>query len=457
MIEYKLQYLNIISILLQKIYLIFLIINFRKNMGGLLSFPILTEFYDRSSTSKAIAGGIACHGARENNEDAHNIELNIIVEDKRSVDMLGVYDGHGGASAAAFLAKTLPEYVKKLSVESILQAGKDLTDMIHKIDEEFLKLPDRAHGSTCVLAFIVHDKDIAEYADLVVVNIGDSRAAIMTPEPNEDIIARIAPTIHLLTPKQKARVNEKLEKFAATLEKEGLNTKSIFTHTITEDHNPTDEAETERITLAGGFVKHARVDGSLALSRAIGDADYKELKAGKTHQRVISTPTIYKRKFKKNDILILFCDGLVETLCEPEFDYIMHEQLSIFKNGYLDFHEYDIALIPKYLIAGSIIAGSTDNHTCIAYAITQNASKYVKNFPKKQYVPGPYFTRGTPNFQKAYREDFQRNGYDFEKEKDLIKLFEDDVSNFGIWGDFYTNADEFTLEEDDGFGAFRFK
>jgi serine/threonine protein phosphatase PrpC len=40
---------------------------------------------------------------------------------------------------------------------------------------------------------------------------------------------------------------------------------------MSRDHKPMDEDERARIQKAGGFVQEGRVNGSLALSRAIGD------------------------------------------------------------------------------------------------------------------------------------------------------------------------------------------
>ena len=42
------------------------------------------------------------------------------------------------------------------------------------------------------------------------------------------------------------------------------------------DHKPNDIKERERIIAAGHMVEMDRVDGSLALSRALGDLEYKD-------------------------------------------------------------------------------------------------------------------------------------------------------------------------------------
>lgn len=45
---------------------------------------------------------------------------------------------------------------------------------------------------------------------------------------------------------------------------------------VTKDHKPDDKPEKKRILRANGSVFRHRVGGSLALSRAIGDKDFKE-------------------------------------------------------------------------------------------------------------------------------------------------------------------------------------
>ena len=53
------------------------------------------------------------------------------------------------------------------------------------------------------------------------------------------------------------------------------------------DHKPSDELERERIENAGGFVEFNRVNGNLALSRALGDFAFKTNQDMKAEDQVI--------------------------------------------------------------------------------------------------------------------------------------------------------------------------
>ena len=44
---------------------------------------------------------------------------------------------------------------------------------------------------------------------------------------------------------------------------------------MSEDHKPDNPGELSRIKRSGGFVEEGRVNGMLALSRALGDFEYK--------------------------------------------------------------------------------------------------------------------------------------------------------------------------------------
>jgi serine/threonine protein phosphatase PrpC len=60
-----------------------------------------------------------------------------------------------------------------------------------------------------------------------------------------------------------------------------------LTKAMSEDHKPNNDSERRRIELAGGRVQWKRVDGDLAVSRALGDFQYKtRTDLGPTEQKV---------------------------------------------------------------------------------------------------------------------------------------------------------------------------
>jgi len=77
------------------------------------------------------------------------------------------------------------------------------------------------------------------------------------------------------------------------------------------DHKPDRPDEQERIPKAGGFVIHNRVMGGLAVSRAIGDCDFKS----DGLFLVIPDPEVKEHKISSEDkYLLLACDGLFDVM-----------------------------------------------------------------------------------------------------------------------------------------------
>ena len=89
---------------------------------------------------------------------------------------------------------------------------------------------------------------------------------------------------------------------------------------MTEDHKPMDPIEYDRIVKAGGFVADGRVNGSLNLSRALGDLEYKQTKELPAEaQMVTAHPEVRSEKLVEGDeFLILACDGIWDVLTNQE-------------------------------------------------------------------------------------------------------------------------------------------
>lgn len=69
--------------------------------------------------------------------------------------------------------------------------------------------------------------------------------------------------------------------------------------------------EKNRITAAGGFVDFGRVNGNLALSRAIGDFEFKKSAELPPEQQIVTAfPDVEEHELTDEDeFLVLACDG----------------------------------------------------------------------------------------------------------------------------------------------------
>jgi protein phosphatase PTC1 len=72
---------------------------------------------------------------------------------------------------------------------------------------------------------------------------------------------------------------------------------------LTYDHKGSDKQEAKRITDAGGFVMSGRVNGVLAVTRALGDSSMKEFVVGAPY-------TTETELCEEDEFLILACDGV---------------------------------------------------------------------------------------------------------------------------------------------------
>ncbi|OMH81099.1 Protein phosphatase 2C-like protein [Zancudomyces culisetae] len=80
---------------------------------------------------------------------------------------------------------------------------------------------------------------------------------------------------------------------------------------MTYDHKGEDFQESLRITENGGFMINNRVNGVLAVTRALGDSTMKRVVVGNPYVTVTTLD-------KENDVLILACDGLWDVCTDEQ-------------------------------------------------------------------------------------------------------------------------------------------
>lgn len=232
-------------------------------------------------------------------EDAHTIEDKFNGDDRQG--FFGVYDGHGGKSAALFCQ----EHFHKFLAEELTAAGDNVDDdaVVEQVFRKAYEKTDAAMKETipsagaCAVTALIRTKKNGKRF-LYVANAGDSRAIL----------------------------------------NHGGNAV-----TLTQDHKATVESEAQRVAAAGGFIKNERVNGMIAISRALGDHCMKMFIISEPHFKAVElTP--------EDTQLILACDGVWDVISEQEaFDLIKNDT--------------DPTIMSKRILVQAIKAGSTDNIT----------------------------------------------------------------------------------------------
>jgi serine/threonine protein phosphatase PrpC len=139
---------------------------------------------------------------------------------------------------------------------------------------------------------------------------------------------------------------------------------------LSRDHKPDIFEERERIEMANGSVQFGRVDGELAVSRALGDFEYKsypaivdgdidEKRTVAQQLKVSSFPEVMVqyRNVDEDRVLVVACDGIWDVLSNQEcLDLVS----MLFQEG-----ESDLGLIAEEVLDTCLKKGSRDNMTII--------------------------------------------------------------------------------------------
>lgn len=92
------------------------------------------------------------------------------------------------------------------------------------------------------------------------------------------------------------------------------------TDPLSFDHKPSNELEAKRIQAAGGWVEFNRVNGNLALSRALGDFVFKRNDDKSVEDQIVTAlPDIEVRTISEElEFVVLACDGIWDVMSNTE-------------------------------------------------------------------------------------------------------------------------------------------
>jgi len=298
-------------------------------MGAFLDKP-KTEKFNESATGAGLRYGLSSmQGWRIEMEDAHSALIGIPeIGDK--VSWFAVFDGHAGSRVSAHCSKhlldcivTREDFKRAIKNEGSLSQdevfSKVKTGILSgflELDEKLRKIPEVANGEdksgTTAVCALITEKHV------LFSNCGDSRGVLSSGGANPVL--------------------------------------------CTQDHKPSNPPERERIQNAGGSVMIQRVNGSLAVSRALGDFEYKNVDGkGPTEQLVSPEPEFYlkERLADEDEFLVLACDGVWDVMTNEDICQFVAARMRITD---------DLEHIANEVIDTCLHKGSRDNMSIIIIA-----------------------------------------------------------------------------------------
>ncbi|XP_071395718.1 protein phosphatase, Mg2+/Mn2+ dependent, 1Nb (putative) [Centroberyx affinis] len=249
--------------------------------------PVLDKLTEEGCSRWGLTYALgSMQGWRANMEDFHNCVPQLGGE-LADWSFFAVFDGHAGSSVAQYCSQQLlsqilatggmgpeddPERVRGGIIEGFLQTDKHLHTVARREGWE--------RGGTTVVATLISP------CYIYFANCGDSRAMLC---------------------------------------------RSGQVCFSTEDHKPYCPLERERIESAGGSVSLQRINGSLAVSRALGDFSYKGAENRSAGQQMVSPePEVcVVERSPADEFLVLACDGVWDTITNEELCAFIHSRLRV--------------------------------------------------------------------------------------------------------------------------------
>lgn len=250
-------------------------------------------------------------------EDAHLAVPRLCEEACAEVALFGVLDGHGGPEVARLCSQLFPDHIRQSAsgrgglVDGQRERGditpselkKILTDAFHGVDDLLRVSEDGGTEQPAGLERLAGDVDFSVIgctcclccvtaAGVATANAGDSRAVL-------------------------CRGGQALP--------------------LSEDHTPALERERVRVEAAGGCIVHHRVNGTLSVTRALGDFAYKtDRSAPAPAQVVCATPEVnFVEWVPEDEFVVICCDGVWERLSNQQVVDFVRTRLPV-GNSFID-------------------------------------------------------------------------------------------------------------------------
>ena len=227
-----------------------------------------------------------------------------------------IFDGHAGTFAADWCGKKLHVLLEEIIRKNPNAPIPELLDQTFtSVDQQLDKLPLKNSGCTAICAVLRWEDRIPNpHSATGSTAIAPAAAAVLGNNGQSDSSSNLAPQVNAaLSTSNSSATLPKLQEAASR--QRVLYTANVGDARIvlcrngralrlSYDHKGSDEHEGRRITNAGGLILNNRVNGVLAVTRALGDAYMKDLVTGHPY----TTETVIQADI--DEFLILACDGV---------------------------------------------------------------------------------------------------------------------------------------------------
>ncbi|KAI9721176.1 MAG: Protein phosphatase 2C 1 [Chrysothrix sp. TS-e1954] len=218
-----------------------------------------------------------------------------------------IFDGHAGTFAAEWCGKKLHILLEDTIRRNPNKAIPELLDeTFTNVDQQLEKLPLKNSGCTAVIA-------VLRWEDRIPNNQSATGSSSIAPATAEATKTKAESQSHENEESLRTNASRQRVLYTANVGDARIvlcrNGKALR---LSYDHKGSDDNEGKRIANAGGLILNNRVNGVLAVTRALGDAYMKDLVTGHPY----TTETVIQPEI--DEFMILACDGLWDVCSDQE-------------------------------------------------------------------------------------------------------------------------------------------
>ncbi|KAH8812070.1 phosphatase 2C-like domain-containing protein [Xylogone sp. PMI_703] len=279
-----------------------------------------------------------------------------------------IFDGHAGTFAADWCGKKLHLILEDMIRKNPNTPIPELLDQTFmSVDAQLERLPLKNSGCTAVTA-VLRWEDRIPSTSSVTGSTAIAPATVAAVKAAEEAATK---TDEAASEKSKtSSLVNATEATHARLKTQASRQRVLYTANVGDarivlcrngkglrlsyDHKGSDENEGKRIANAGGLILNNRVNGVLAVTRALGDTYIKDLVTGHPY----TTETVIQPDI--DEFIILACDGVWDVCSDQEaVDLVRHIQ--------------DPVAAAKQLVDHALSRFSTDNLSCMIVRLNKSA------------------------------------------------------------------------------------